>query len=100
MIGLYVAHKHQVKASSDMEPYSCKSLLLNLAHEHKIKMTSFTTDRSSSVKTVMRLNIFILYHYYYPRSLFSKLSDELPPGHPKIRHDFDIWHFNKVNHII
>ena len=44
----------QVKSSAEMEPYSAKSLLLNLAHEHKIQMTSFTTDRSSSVKTVLR----------------------------------------------
>ena len=44
----------QVKSSAEMEPYSCKTLLLNLAHEHGVKMTSFTTDRSSSVKTVLR----------------------------------------------
>merc|ERR1719154_21500 len=69
VIGLYVAHKHQVKSSAEMEPFCCKTLLLNLAWEHELKISSFTTDRSSSVKTVL-----------------SELSDELPPDYPDIAH--------------
>ena len=46
----------KVSSSAEMEPYSCKTLLLNLACEHGLKINSFTTDRSSSVKTVLRFN--------------------------------------------
>ena len=38
-----------------MEPFAAKTLLLNLAHEHSLQVTSITTDRSSSVKTAIRL---------------------------------------------
>ena len=58
VVGLYVAQKHQVNSSSEMEPYSCKTLLLNLAWEHGLQMDSFTTDRSTTIKTLLR------YHYY------------------------------------
>ena len=71
IVGIYVAHKNQVfcssylynllkkylkvKSSSEMEPFSAKTVLLNLAEEHDLKTTSLTTDRSSSVKTAVRL---------------------------------------------
>ena len=54
VVGLYVAQKTQVKSSSDMEPYAAKTILLNLANEHGLQTASLTTDRSSSVKTVIR----------------------------------------------
>jgi len=51
---------------------------MNLAWEHQVVINSFTTDRSSSIK-----------------SLLSELSADLPPGHPLIAHMYDIWHFIK-----
>ena len=45
----------KVKSSPEMEPFAAKTLLLNLAHEHRLQVTSVTTDRSSSVKTAIRL---------------------------------------------
>ena len=75
IIGLYVAQKYQVleifdillllskmvfvqtSSSAEMEPYCAKSVLLNLVHEHELRITSFTTDRSTSVKTAVRLII-------------------------------------------
>ena len=38
-----------------MEPYCAKTVILNLIHEHKLRITSLTTDRSTSVKTAIRL---------------------------------------------
>ena len=54
VIGLYVAHKHQCKSSAEMEVYSCKTLLMNLTWEHRVQINTFTTDRSSSIKMLLR----------------------------------------------
>lgn len=78
IVGLYVAHKNQVHSSSEMEPFAVKTLLLNLMHEHKLKIYSITTDRSSSVKTAI-----------------SELQSELPEGFEAPLHFFDIWHYIK-----
>ena len=78
IVGIYVAHKNQVKSSSEMEPFAAKTLLLNLAVEHSLQITSITTDRSSSVKTAI-----------------SELAEELPEDYSPIVHYYDIWHFIK-----
>ena len=54
VIGLYVANKYQVKSSAEMEVYGCKTVLLNLAWEYDLKIDAFTTDRSSTIKTLLR----------------------------------------------
>lgn len=38
-----------------MEPYCVKTVLLNLVQEHQLQISSLTTDRSTSVKTAIRL---------------------------------------------
>ena len=50
----------KVKSSSEMEPFAAKTLLLNLAHEHRLQITSVTTDRSSSVKTAIRFSLILV----------------------------------------
>ena len=77
-----------------MEVYSCKTLIMNLAWEHKVVINTFTTDRSSSIKSLLRFGVeqFETNTNYN----FSELSAELPPGHPLIAHMYDIWHFIKV----
>ena len=44
----------QVKSSADMEPLAAKTLLLHLAWDHQLYIDSFTTDRSTSVKAMIR----------------------------------------------
>ena len=78
IIGLYVAQKQQVKSSAEMEPYACKTLLMHLAWDHDLFVDTFTTDRSTSIK-----------------SMIDELSESLPPKHPKIAHFYDVWHFIK-----
>ena len=69
VVGLWVAQKHmvsrtqfktklytitnQVKSSAEMEPYAAKSLVLNLAWDHDLMMDSITTDRSTSMRTML-----------------------------------------------
>ena len=78
-----------------MEPFSAKTLLLNLACEHGLKISSFTTDRSSSVKTVLRY--YLDFHSLIINVIaLSELSEELPPDYPAITHFYDVWHFIKV----
>ena len=69
IVALYVAHKNQLKSSAEMEPFSCKILLLQLAIDFFIHITTFTTDRSSSIETIL-----------------SKLHEDLPDGYPSIQH--------------
>ena len=62
VVALFVAYKHQVMSSSEMEVFSCKTLLLNLVREHLIIINSFTTDRSSSIKALL---VYVHLCYYY-----------------------------------
>ena len=43
----------QVKSSSAMEPFAAKSLLLNLVWDHEMPIHSITTDRSTSMRTML-----------------------------------------------
>ena len=51
---LLITNNVKVTSSSKMEPLAAKTLLVNLATEHKLVMDSVTTDRSSDLRTVMR----------------------------------------------
>ena len=44
----------QVSSSSKMEVFAAKTLLLNLAWEHGLEIHTFTTDRSSDLKSLLR----------------------------------------------
>ena len=44
----------QATSSSKMEPLAAKSLLVNVATEHKLSIDSITTDRSVDMKTMMK----------------------------------------------
>ena len=83
-----------------MEPYCAKSVLLNLVHEHELRITSFTTDRSTSVKTAVRLIFKDFVQNILIDLLFSELETEMPVGFPVIIHYYDIWHFIKVLSIL
>ena len=69
----------QVRYSGEMEPYCAKTILLQLTHELGLQIDSLTTDRSTTMRTMIRT-----------------LSPELPANHPPITHYFDIWHLIKV----
>ena len=73
-----------------MEPYCCKTLLLNLAHEHQVRMTSFTTDRSSSVKSVLRSELVCCFKFTNNFFSFQWSSQRnacrLPNHHPLLRY--------------
>ena len=56
--------------SSAMEPYAAKTCLLSLL-SYAVKIASFTTDRSSTIGTMMK-------------------SD---PRLELIVHEYDVWHF-------
>ena len=53
VVGLWVAEKHMATCSSAMEPLAAKTLLLNLAWEHELPIHSITTDRSTSMRTMI-----------------------------------------------
>jgi hypothetical protein len=77
-----------------MEPFACKTLILHLAWDHELYIDTFTTDRSTSVKAMIRF-VRICFSIS-PFLLSSDLADALPPNHPLIVHFYDIWHFIKV----
>jgi len=79
IISLWVAAKHVVKSSAAMEPYAAKTVLRSLVFDHHLHPDSFTTDRSSSMKSMM-----------------IEFNEELPADLPKILHLFDIWHWVKA----
>ena len=57
---LFSIHKlitDQVKSSAAMEPYCCKSLLINLQEEFNLTPDSLTTDRSTTMKSMIRLDV-------------------------------------------
>ena len=80
IIGLYVARKdmvsihamsnktyfklfyYQVRYSGEMEPYSAKTILLQLTHEFGLVIDSITTDRSTTMRTMIRYADFIVRH--------------------------------------
>ena len=68
-----------------MEPFATKSLLLNLAWDHKLVVESITTDRSTSMKTMLEYeeknnqNISSVI-------IYRRISAKLPPGYPAIQH--------------
>ena len=45
-----------VKSSVAMEPYAAKSMLHNLVWNFKLPIDTFTTDRSKTMRSMMRLN--------------------------------------------
>ena len=62
-----------------MEPFCAKTLLLSLKFDCELNITSFTTDRSSTIKSMM-------------------VAD---PRLSSIRHEYDVWHMiSKCNCII
>ena len=75
IVGLYVARKDMVRYSGEMEPYAAKTILLHLTHEFGLKIDSITTDRSTTM-----------------RSMIKGLSKELPVLHGPLTQYFDIWH--------
>ena len=85
----------QVKSSGAMEPYAAKTLLKNLVTEHELTPDSLTTDRSSTMKNMIR---FFSQKYAICRELcyFSEFNEELPDDEPKILHLFDIWEANII----
>ena len=54
----------KVTSSSKMEPLAAKSLIVNLATEHGLVIDSITTDRSSDLKTMMRLGYLLSLYCY------------------------------------
>ena len=54
-----------------MEPFAAKTLLISLLTDWKLKIASFTTDRSSSIKGMMQADV--------------RLSS--------VRHEYDPWHW-------
>ena len=71
IIGLYVAEKkmvselskiyqnqyhlyYQVRYSGEMEPYCAKTVLLQLTHELGLHIDSITTDRSTTMRSMIR----------------------------------------------
>jgi len=78
VLGFWVATKEMATSSSMMEPLAAKEVLLDLAHGHDLRIDTVTTDRSSSMKTMM-----------------SELGLDLPDGYITPAHLFDIWHVIK-----
>lgn len=73
ILTFFTAIKFQVSGgSSAMEPYAAKTCLLSLL-SYAVKIASFTTDRSSTIGTMMK-------------------SD---PRLELIVHEYDVWHFIK-----
>ena len=56
--------------SANMEPFAAKSILTSLVTDYSLDIATFTTDRSSSMRTLMR-----------------------EPGLCHIGHEFDPWHW-------
>ena len=53
-----------------MEPFAAKTVLTSLVTDYELDIATFTTDRSSSMRTLMR-----------------------EPGLSHIGHEFDPWHW-------
>ena len=53
-----------------MEPFAAKTVLTSLVTDYELDIATFTTDRSSSMRTLMR-----------------------EPGLSHISHEFDPWHW-------
>ena len=77
-----------------MEPYAAKTLLKNLVTEHQLTPDTLTTDRSTTMKNMIRLEK-VWFNIFEPGSP-SEFNEELPDNHPKILHLFDIWHWIKA----
>ena len=76
IISYFVAIKHQVSGGSGgMEPYAAKTCLLSLVTDCQLQIASFTTDRSSTIKTMMRSDSLLasIKHEYDPWHWISKL---------------------------
>ena len=57
-----------------MEPFAAKTVLTSLVTDYELDIATFTTDRSSSMRTLMR-----------------------EPGLCHIKHEFDPWHWISMN---
>ena len=57
-----------------MEPFAAKTVLTSLVTDYELDIATFTTDRSSSMRTLMR-----------------------EPGLSHIGHEFDPWHWISKN---
>ena len=79
-----------------MEPYAAKTLLKNLSEEHNLTPDTLRTDRSSAMKTMIRLlkKKMVCFNCIFNH---SELNEELPEDDPKICHLYDIWHWIKVS---
>ena len=53
-----------------MEPFAAKTILMSLVSDFQLNIATFTTDRSSSIRTMMR-----------------------DPFLSHIHHEFDPWHW-------
>lgn len=78
LIDFFVADKSMTEYSSKMEPLAAKICLTRL-RKRKVEVRVCTTDRSSSLKTMMR----------------SINSLRVARGLTPIKHSFDVWHFIK-----
>ena len=45
----------QVSYSGEMEPYCAKTVLLHLTHQMGLEVDSITTDRSTTMRSMIRL---------------------------------------------
>ena len=78
VVDFFVCEKSMVEYSSKMEVYSTKALLIRL-RDQNIAIRTLTTDRSSSLKALMKdVNAELEAH--------NQLA---------IKHCFDSWHFVK-----
>ena len=74
ILSFFTAIKFQVAGgSAAMEPFAAKTCLLSLINNFGVKIASFTTDRSSSIASMMRED----------------------PILKNIDHQYDIWHWIK-----
>merc|ERR1719186_1251879 len=69
IVATWVAAKHVVKSSAAMEPYAAKTILNNLVFDHNLAIDSMTTDRSTTMK-----------------SMLSEFNKDLPENCPQIVH--------------
>ena len=55
---------------------------------------SLTTDRSTTMRSMFRLDDLLFIDLLINKTL-SEFNDDLPDGHPRIAHSFDVWHWIK-----
>jgi hypothetical protein len=79
VLDFFVCEKHMVEYSGKMEAYSTKALIIRM-RDRGVKVRVLTTDRSGSLKALMKV---------VNKELESHFQ-------PTILHCFDSWHFVKA----